>query len=510
MTSMKKIIPGLVIAVLSSSGMAFAQLGGSTPSGNSTAAVQLPLSGRAGQSGSVATTQTPLPGTTTSVNTINTTVQVQGPYAGSSSSVARLPFSGKLGLREAIQRGLDYNLGAVGMAQAVKQAHGQERVARSALMPNLNGAFRENYLTEDLQALGIRVPFLPAIAGPLNYFDLRATLTESFVDMTALNNLRASKEVVRANQQSVDDARDVIVLAVGASYLQVIAAKARVESARAQVETARAVYGQTLQYRQAGLSAQIEVDRALVQQKTEQQRLATLENDLARQKINLARLTGLPANNNYEIADGVVYAAPPPITVEDAVKQALDGRADLKAAEAQVHAADRARAAARAERLPSLAVSADLGEIGPRFNEGQHTYTVAGSVKIPIWQGGRTAGDIEQADAALDQRRAELQDIQGRVESDVRNAFLDLEAAASQLELARNNQDLARETLRLSREKLDAGITDTVEVVQSQEAVASSDLDYITALFAHNLAKLSLARAIGHAEQKLPDYLKVQ
>jgi outer membrane protein TolC len=505
---MKKIsLPA--IAVVFSANVALAQLGGSPPSGGSTAAAQLPLSSRSGN-GSVATAQTPLPGATTSVNTINTSVQVQGPYAGSAGSVSHMPFSGKLGLREAIQRGLDFNLGAVGMANAIRQAHGQERVARSALMPSLSGAFRENYLTEDLQALGIRIPTFPAVIGPVSYFDLRATLTQSFVDMTALNNLRASKEVVRANEQSVEDAKDLIVLAVGASYLQVIAAKARVESARAQLETTKAVYQQTAQYRQAGVAAQIDVNRALVQQKTQQQRLATLENDLARQKINLARLTGLPVNQNYEIGDEVVYAAPPPLTVEDAVKQALGSRADLKAAEAQIRAAERARAAARAERLPSLAVSADLGEIGPRFNEGQHTYTVAGSLKIPVWQGGRAAGDIEQADAALDQRRAELLDTQGRVESDVRNSFLDLEAASSQLELARSNQDLARETLRLSREKFDAGVTDSVEVVQSQEAVASSDLDYITALFAHNLAKLSLARAMGHAEQKLPDYLKVQ
>jgi len=506
---MNKIFRLAFIAVALSASTAFAQIGGAPPQGASTSAVQLPLSSRSGN-GSVATAQTPLPGATTSVNTLNTSVQVQGPYAGSANSTARTPFTGKLGLREAIQRGLDFNLGAVGMANAIKQAHGQERVARSALMPNLNGAFRENYLTEDLQALGIRIPNLPAVIGPLSYFDLRATLTQSFVDMTALNNLRASKEIVHANEQSVEDARDLIVLAVGASYLQVIAARARVESARAQVETTKAVYQQTLQYRQAGVAAQIDVNRALVQQQTQQQRLATLENDLARQKINLARLTGLPANNNFEIGDEVVYAAAPPLTVEDAVKQALDSRADLKAAEAQIRAAERARAAARSERLPSLAVSADLGEIGPRFSEGQHTYTVAGSVKIPIWQGGKTAGDIEQAEAALDQRRAELQDIQGRVESDVRNAFLDLQAAASQLELSRNNQDLARETLRLSREKFDTGVTDSVEVVQSQEAVASADLDYITALFAHNLAKLSLARAIGHAEQKLPDYLKVQ
>jgi outer membrane protein TolC len=202
--------------------------------------------------------------------------------------------------------------------------------------------------------------------GPISYFDLRATLTQNFVDLTAMNNYRASQELVRANQQAVQDARDTVVLAVGASYLQVIAAKARVESARAQLATAKAVYEQTAARRRAGLAAQIEVNQDLVKQQTQQQRLATIENDLARQKINLARLTGLAANDKYEVTDNIGYSAAPAMDVEDAVKQALDGRADLKAAEAQVRAAARTRAAAKAERLPSLGVSADLGEIGRR------------------------------------------------------------------------------------------------------------------------------------------------
>jgi outer membrane protein TolC len=473
-------------------------------------ATQLPLSGRAGQAGSAAAVQTPIPGTTTSVNTLNTSVQVQGTFAGSASSIERMPFSGKLSLHEAIERGLASNLGAVGLASAVRQAKGQQRVARSVLLPNLNGAFRENYLTQDLAALGIRVPFLPAVVGPINYFDLRATLTQNFVDLTSLNNYRASQEIVRANEQAMQDARDTVVLAVGASYLQVIAAKARVESARVQLETAKAVLDQTAQRRRAGLVAQIDVNQSRVMEQVQQQRVATLENDLARQKINLARLTGLPPNEHYEVSDDIAFAAPPALSVEDAIQQGIDDRADLKAAEAQVKAAERSRAAARAERLPSLAMSADIGEIGPRFNQGAHTYTVAGNVKIPIWQGGRAAGDIEQSEAALDQRRAELADTRGRIESDIRNAFLDLQVAASQVDLARNNQEVARETLRLTREKFDAGVSESLEVTRAVESVAAADLDYITAIFAHNLAKLSLARAMGHAEQRLPDYLKAQ
>jgi outer membrane protein TolC len=316
--------------------------------------------------------------------------------------------------------------------------------------------------------------------------------------------------LTRANQRTAEDARDLVVLAVGGAYLQAIAAKARVASARAQLETASALYQQTLERRQVGLSAQIDVNRSLVQEQTERQRLATLENDFAKQKINLARLTGLPPNGGYELTDEIPFADAPSVTLDDSLKQAFALRPDLKAAEAQVRGADRARAAAVAERLPSIDVSADYGAIGTNPSQSHGTFTFVGTVRVPIWRGGRTEGDIEQASAALEQRRAELEDARGRVESDVRNAFLDLEAAASQVAVSRNNQQVARETLRLTRQRFDAGVTDSVEVVQSQQGVASADLDYITSLFAHNLAKLSLARAIGHAAESLPLYLKLQ
>jgi outer membrane protein TolC len=328
--------------------------------------------------------------------------------------------------------------------------------------------------------------------------------------MTAINNYRASREVAKSDEQLLKDARDTVVLAVGGAYLQTIAAQARVTSALAQVETAKAVYKQTFETRQAGLAAQIEVNRALVQQQTQEQRLETLKNDLARQKINLARLTGLPPNDKYEIVNDIGYSPNPALNVDDAVKQAMANRADLKAAELQMQAAQHTRAAARDERIPSLSISADYGVIGPRFNEGQKTYTVVGTIKVPVWDGGRIGGDVAQASAELDQRRAELEDMRGRIESDVRNAFLDLQAAANQVEIARNNQGVANETLRLTREKFEAGVSDNVEVVQAEESVASANLDYITALYAHNLAKLSLARALGNAEQHATEFLKVQ
>lgn len=459
-------------------------------------------------------TQSSVPGTTTSVNTLNPAVQVQGPYTG--SIPGKTPFSGRLSLREAVERGLQYNLGAIGMAQLVRQSRGQSRIARSALLPNLNGNLSETVEQLNLQASGLRFssPFpgfaIPSIVGPFNYFDLRATLSQTVVDMTARNNYRSSVESVRAGEFSGMDARDLIVLAVGGSYLQVIAAAARVTSAHAQLETANALQEQTSQQRSAGLVAQIDVNRSRVQVLTQRQRLASLENDFAKQKINLARMVGLPPSDKYDIADDIPFAAAPPIAMEEALKQAFSQRSDLKAADAQVRAAGRLRAAARAERLPSLALNADYGVIGTNPAHAHGTFAVTGSLKFPIWQSGHIEGDIEQAEASLMQREAELQDLRGQAETDVRKAYLDLEAANSQVEVSTENLQVTQENLKLTRQRYDAGVSDNVEVVQSQESVAGAELDYINSVFAHNVAKLSLARATGQPVENLTMYLSVR
>src|SRR5262249_47843047 len=336
------------------------------------------------------------------------------------------PFSGVLSLRDAVERGVEYNLGAVGLTNAVRQSRGEQKVVRSALLPNLNAYLNETVEQVNLQAFGLRInsPIpgfsIPTVVGPFTFFDLRASLTQSVVDLTAWNNYRSAKQITRATEFSADDAQDLVVLAVGGAYLQVIAAQARVDATRAQLETANALYQQALQQRGAGIIAQTDFNRSLVQALTQQQRLVTLQNDLAKQKINLARLTGLPPNEGYDICDRVPFSAPPPIAFDDALKQAFERRADLKAAEAQVKAAERALRAARYQRLPSISVSADYGVIGVNPSQSHGTFAVFGTLSIPIWQGGRIKGDIEQAEAALAQRQAELEDIRGRIESEIR------------------------------------------------------------------------------------------
>jgi outer membrane protein TolC len=505
----------LLSFILTITNVSLAQFTPNTEPSRQQKANQLPLSGRSGQTGSVKSQQTPVAGTTNSINTLNPAVQTQGTFNGSALGAAKRPFSGTLSFGEALARGLDYNLGEVSQTQAVRQAQGQGKVVRSNLLPNINGYLSETLQQVNLNAFGLRLnqPLpnfsIPTIVGPFNLYDLRATLTQSVIDLTARNNYAAAGETTRAATLTAVDAKELVVLAVGGGYLQVVAAAARVESARAQLETANALYDQARQQREVGLLALTDVNRSQIEALTQRQRLITLDNDLSKQKINLARLTGLPPNDQYDIADDIPFSPAPAMTLNDALRLAFEQRSDLKAAEAQVRAATKSLSAARSERLPSVNVRGDYGVIGTNPAQSHGTFSLVGTLNFPIWQGGRIEGDIVQAEAVVEQRQAELEDTRGQIESDVRNAYLDLDSATRQVEVALTNIGVAQENLTLTRQRFDEGVSDNVAVVQSQEAVSTSHLDYINTVFAHNLAKLSLARATGSAADNLGRFLKL-
>jgi outer membrane protein TolC len=481
--------------------------------GQPTRATQAPLSGRSGQPGSVATTQTALPGGGGGTVTINSTVQTQGAFQGSVPSTTVGGPAFQLSLDDAVKRGLAYNLGTVGYTQAVRLAQAQAKSARSNLLPTITADAMAADQQTDLAALGftsVKLPIgsgFPTVIGPYHYVDLRAGLQQSLLDLTRLRNYRSAQQYTRAAQFGAQDARDLVVLAVTGAYLQVIASSARVETTRAQVAAAQATFQQATDRHNAGLAARIDVTRSQVELQVNQQRLISVQNDLAKQKIALGRLIGVPAAQDFTLTDTLPFAPLANLTLDQAIERAAANRADLKAAEAQVRAAEITRQAAAAERYPTIQVNGDYGAIGSSPTNAHGTFAVAGSVRFPIFQGGRVEADIEQADAALELRRAEYQELKGRIDADIHSAFLDLTSAANQISVAQSNRELAADTLAQARDRFASGIADTVEVVQAQEAVAAAEQDYIAALFGHNLAKASLARAMGQAGQNIQQFL---
>jgi len=217
---------------------------------------------------------------------------------------------------------------------------------------------------------------------------------------------------------------------------------------------------------------------------------------------------GLAPGQEFELTDKSLYEPFAGMTVDEALQRAYASRSDYQAAMADVRAAEFSRKAAFAGYFPSLSFDADYGTGGSHPSTATQVYDVKGTLSIPIFQGGSVHGDILQADARLVQSRERLANLRGQIDSDVRTALLNLESSAEQVEVARSNIDLADATLTQSRDRFRAGVTDTVEVVQSQETVASAHEQYISSLYNYNYAKISLVRALGAAEAGVKEYFK--
>jgi outer membrane protein TolC len=147
-----------------------------------------------------------------------------------------------------------------------------------------------------------------------------------------------------------------------------------------------------------------------------------------------------------------------------------------------------------------------IAGVNPAQSNG--VFSVFASVDFPIWRGGQIQASVAAAEAVYAQRRAEYEDVRGRVDVEVRTAFLRLAATNEQVSVADSNRNLAQSTLRQARHRFGAGVADTVEVVQAQESVATAEQDYITSLYAHYVAKLALARATGNTEQGISALLR--
>jgi outer membrane protein TolC len=436
----------------------------------------------------------------------------QSPFTGSEPEGVATEEVLQLSFQDAIDRGLRNNLGLLLSGDQTTTARGERWKELSNLLPNFQARLQEDVQTQSLTALGFKgnlFPFpLPRVIGPFNYFDARASLSQSVFNFRDIEQERAASERLKSAQYSYKDAREVVVLAVGNAYLLAIATAARIETAVAQVTNAQALFSKASDQQKAGLSPAIDTLRSQVELQTRQQQLIAARSDFAKQKLSLARIIGLPPGQDFALTEKAPYQALTPSPVETYLQRAYTSRSDYQAAQAQVRAAELAHRGAAAGRYPTVGIDANYGDIGVTPAQSNATWQVNGGINIPIFQGGRVHSDLLEADSQLKQARSQLGDLRGRIDYEVRSALLDLNSAADQVEVARSSVELAEEAFTQSRDRFAAGVTDNLEVVQAQEAVASAHESYIQSLYAHNLAKVELARAIGDAEQGVKRYLK--
>lgn len=450
--------------------------------------------------GSIATPRTINPAAN-STNPSASAGQKQNPFLGSVPSGEATSGSIDLSLADAIDRGLHANLGVIENQSSVRQANAQRLRALAAMLPNVSALVRQNVDQLSRVAIGLKVPGLPLSTGQFSYQEGYLAFSDNGLNVDSLLRLRSAQRNSEAARLGLEDAREVIVLAVGTAYLQVEASEARLHTFEAQLQVARTLEDQTANQVRSGLSPEIDQFRATVQRQTNEQRVTVAQANVDKDKLTLARLIGLPNGQQFRITTTAPYAAWNNPGIEILLQQAHANRADIKSAQAAAEAAGLGRKAAQSERLPALSLNGYYGRVGATLSQSDHTYTVAATVSLPIFTGGRIRADVQEASAQRDTRQAEYLDLLGRVDYEVRNSLIDLQAAESAVQVSEKNTQLAQKALEQARDRFVNGVTNNLEVVQAQQDVAAAGENYISSLFAHNLAKLALLRALGSAQK---------
>jgi outer membrane protein TolC len=421
-------------------------------------------------------------------------------FQGSVQAGEASPQTLDLTMDDAIQRGLRNNLGVILSATQTAASRGQRLSQLQSLLPSIDFDFKQTVAQVDLAAQGLRISGFPTVVGPFGYQDVRASLDWSVVNVNSLRTYLAAKHNFNAAQLSAQDARDLVVLTVGNAYLLVLADEANVASVEAQVGTAKVSLDQAVNSHQAGTAPLLDELRARVDYQTLQQLLIVAQNSLEKNRLALARTIGLPLAQKFNLADKAPYAAFDQIDLDATLKQAHVNRKDLAAAMEQTRAAEEQRKAATADRYPTLKVDVDYGVIGVNLSNSHGTVNATGTFSVPLFKEYGLRGEAEQAQSQLDTQRAQLSDLNAQVDADVRDALLDIASAQQQVAVARSSVDLANEALSEAQQRYAAGVSDNLAVSQEQRSVAQANEQYVSSLYRHNVAKLSLARALGAAE----------
>jgi len=399
--------------------------------------------------------------------------QRSNPFQGSIPSGEATGQTIDLSLDDAITRGLRNNLGVILSSQQMAAARGQRLSQLQSLLPSVGLKAQESVLQVDLPAQGLRIKGFPTVLGPFGYTDVRASFDMALLDLPSLRNYLAARHNFTSAELTAADAHDLVVLTVGNAYLLALADEARVASVEAQVATAKVSLDQAAANHAAGTAPLLDELRARVDEQSLEQQLIVARNALEKDKLALARTIGLPLAQSFTLADKAPYAAFDQLDVEQAIHSAQANRKDLAALVEQKQAAAEQRKAATAERLPTVRFSGDYGDIGTTLAHSHGTGDASGTVSVPLFREFALRGDAQQAQAQLDTAQARLSDAQAQVDADV------------------------REALNEAQQRYANGVSDNLAVSQAQQSVAQANDQYVASLYRHNMAKLSLARALG-------------
>ncbi len=406
----------------------------------------------------------------------------------------------------AVATAKDGNLRLQLVKESIAQAEARKRQARSAFLPQIDGAASAANQTRNLQAFGIQFPTIPGLtfatfAGPFTVVDYRASASQSILDLASIQRYKAAKALITVAELEAANATNLTVQQVARAYVLALRGEAGVDAAKANVELAAALVKLADSQKNAGTGTGIDVTRAGVQLANEEQRLLVARNDRERAHLELARAIGLDLAVSLELNDRVNDGTEPAPVLEEALQSALGGRQDLKAQQKRELVAALNGKSIAAERLPSLGAAGDYGVIGNGSDNMLPTRSIGVSLRVPIFDGGRR--DARRAEVGVIERQERLRaaDLTKQVQLEVRLSFNNLQSAREQIATARQGLALSENELAQAQRRFEAGVANSLELTDAQTRLARARDNHLAALYQFNLARIDLATATGSIQE---------
>ena len=429
--------------------------------------------------------------------------------AASVTAAAQQPAPYRLTLQDAIQKALQANLSVLAAGTKVEEAEGTRmRRLSAALLPRVNAQTYANYQNHDLQAQGLSFSGLPIpkMVGPLSNYDFRVYAQQNVVDLASYRGFKASERALDAGKMDYRDARDLIVRAIAALYLNAQSAEARVDAAQSRVTDSSTLYKLAKDKHDAGTATGVDVLRAHVQLDNDRQALLIADNQRKHSLLELARNLGMNPATPLELAEPLNYRVLNPLEVETLAPAALLARADYLSLDSQRAGLVEQQRASRARYYPKLSVNGNFGEIGRSIGSVQRTGLLQGQIDFTLFDRDRN-GEAQELASRVKRIDDQIADLRRGIDEDIRDALLNLDSATEQVAVAIEGQELARRELQLAQDRFQAGTANNVEVVTAQDELARAEENYILAVSSHADAKFALARALGDTETNITKFM---
>jgi outer membrane protein TolC len=442
------------------------------------------------------------------------------PYMGSVQAVPLTQGMRQLSLDDAIKLGIENNLALTLAHEQQKTADAQKLELANVLLPNMSLHGETGVHEINLEALGFHPSILPEFAGLLppgttihlitkvdtTVGELR--FSQALFNWAGYDVWRAAQAEQKASYYNAQSSRGLVVLNVGDTYLQALAAKSQADYARALLNTDLTLLNQAHDEHVAGTAANLDELRARVQYQQQAQAVIAADDTFEKMKIALKRMIGIDPEQAIALTDSAPYAELQPTSIEAARNEAYASRQDYQMVKQELRSAELERHAATHERYPTLTFGGNWGVTGISGGIYHETFAAVGTLSVPVFHEAQFRGDTDVAEAQMDQIRARMQDLTEKIDQQLRDSLLDLETAEETVQVAKSNVDLATTALDQTQQRFTAGVTDNLPVAEAQSTLALAQTQYVSSVLSLNEARLGLARNLGIVDTQYKTYLQ--